>query len=83
MSTNDGFKYDGVGVEHLAYGGHEIDRVVTVEPPKPTPRWLLRLQAIARRAGTRVHRRSKPEQFSMLGAAVRCYRPARSYGKRA
>ena len=49
MSPNDGYRHDDVGIEHLAYGGHEIDRVVVVEPPKPTPRWLLSLQAIVRR----------------------------------
>jgi hypothetical protein len=83
MSTNDGFKYGEVGVEHLAYGGHEIDRVATVEPPKPTPRWLLRLQAIARRQALGCTVAVSQNSSRCLGAAVRCYRPARSYGKRA
>ena len=50
MSTNDfNAHYDEVGVEHLNVRGSEIDRVVEVEPPKPPPRWLVRLRALLRR----------------------------------
>jgi hypothetical protein len=50
VSTNDfNAHYDEVGVEHLNLRGSETDRVVKVEPPKLTPRWVLSLRALVRR----------------------------------
>ncbi len=49
MSTNDfNANADEVGVERRYIGGSEIDQVISVEPPRPTPRWLLKLRALLR-----------------------------------
>jgi hypothetical protein len=51
MTTNDDFgfgkQYDEVGMREDRWG--DPIGVVKVEPPKPPPRWLLKLQAIVRR----------------------------------
>jgi hypothetical protein len=39
-------------------GGSEIDQVIKVEPPKPTPRWVLKLRGLVRR---REHTEAPPQ----------------------
>jgi hypothetical protein len=52
-----GMNADEVGMRHGRYG--EQLGVVTVRPPKPRPRWVLRLQALVRmHARTPKHGRS-------------------------
>jgi hypothetical protein len=47
---------DEVGMRHGRYG--EPLGILTVAPPRPTPRWLLRLRALVRR---REHSEARPQ----------------------